>query len=499
MEKRFMALWFYRLKADWLTLRKPELVKIPFVFSMPDHNRVIITAMNGLAASHGLEVGMRLADAKAILPTIKVFPDKPEREQKLLKAIAEWCIRYTPTVAVDLPDGLILNISGCAHLWDGEAEYLQEIVKRFKEKGYTVRAAIADTIGAAWAMVRFSKLNLIAPKGEHKSELLGLPPAALRLEVDVIEKLKKLGFRTIGAIASIPRTELRRRFGQHILLRLMQAFGEVEEHLTPIKEPQPYEERLPCLEPIRTRPGIEIAIRELLEMLCKRLSEEGKGIRNAVLKTYRVDGNVQQITIGTNKASYDVAHLFKLFDLHIGEIEPDLGIELFTLQATKIDDADITQQVIWKGKPKLDDKGIAEFLDRVAGKIGINAIHRYLPQERYWPERAVKNTHNIKDKPQSLWRPDMQRPTQLLPRPQIIQVSAPIPDYAPMLFRYQGEVHHVKRSDGPERIEREWWLEEGEHRDYYIVEDQHGYRYWVFRSGHYGKHNPEWYLHGFFA
>lgn len=499
MEKRFMSIWFCRLKTDWMSIRKPELAELPFVFSLPDHNRIIITAVNSIADLEGIQVGMRLADAKAILPTIKVFNDSPERAEKLLKAIGEWCIRYTPFVAIDLPDGLIFNITGCTHLWGSETNYLEEIVQRFKSKGYFVRAAIADTIGTAWAIARFSRNVSIVPKGEHKSALLPLPQAALRLDNEVLEKLNKLGFQNINNLFAVPHTELRRRFGQGLILRLMQALGEVEERLNPIVEPKPYEERLPSLEPIRTRTGIEIAINDLLEMMCDRLAAEGKGIRTATLKTHRIDGKVQQIAIGTNKATYQVPHLYKLFDLQIGEIEPDLGIELFVLEALKVEDVDITQQAIWKGKPKLEENGIVELLDRIAGKVGAAAIHRYIPQERYWPERTIKNTINIQEKAHSLWRTDLQRPTNLLDKPQLIQVSAPIPDYAPMLFRYQGEVHHIKRSDGPERIEREWWLDEGEHRDYYIVEDQHGFRYWVFRSGHYGKQNPEWYLHGFFA
>jgi protein ImuB len=499
MEKRFMALWFCRLKTDWKILRQPEFADIPFVFAMPDHNRIIITALNAIAQAEGLQVGMRVADAKAITPSIKVLNDIAGREIKLLSAIGEWCIRYSPAVAVDLPDGLILNISGCCHLWGDEAAYLNEVVQRFQSKGYTVKAAIADTIGTAWAMARFSLANMIVPVKEHKQALMKLPPAALRIEQPILERLHKLGFNKISAIMQIPRSELRRRFGDGLILRLMQALGEIEEYMPLVKEPEPYQERLPSMEPIRTRTGIEIAIRQLLERLTARLASEGKGIRTAILSTYRIDGKVQQVSIGTHKATYQVEHLFKLFELRIEEIEPDLGIELFVIDAPKVEEVVIPQQVIWKGKPKLEDSGIAELLDRLAGKVGTQAIHRYLPQEHYWPERSIANSINVQEKPQTFWRTDVQRPTQILSQPQLIEVSAPIPDYAPMLFRYNGHVHHIKRSDGPERIEREWWLEKGEHRDYYIVEDQQGFRYWVFRSGHYGQRQNQWYIHGFFA
>jgi protein ImuB len=69
-----------------------------------------------------------------------------------------------------------------------------------------------------------------------------------------------------------------------------------------------------------------------------------------------------------------------------------------------------------------------------------------------------------------------------------------------MLFIYKGKRHEIKKADGPERIEREWWLDTGEHRDYYYVEDAEGQRYWLFRSGHYSpERKDQWFLHGFFA
>jgi len=298
----------------------------------------------------------------------------------------------------------------------------------------------------------------------------------------------------------MPRSVLRRRFGEGLLLRLAQALGQEDEVIIPLLPVQPYEERLPCLEPIRTAVGIEIAIQRLLETLCKRLQQEGKGLRTAILKGYRVDGKLEQVQIGTNSATYNTRHLFKLFELQIAKIEPALGIELFTLTAPKVEDVSPLQEALWAGKPGLDDLGVAELLDRLAGKIGQGAIHRYLPDEHYWPERSVKIAGSIRERPSIDWRTDRPRPVQLLNRPEPIEVSAPIPDYPPMLFIYKGKRHKIKKADGPERIEREWWLEAGQHRDYYNVEDEEGQRYWLFRSGHYaGSQGNQWFIHGFFA
>ncbi|SKB83329.1 Y-family DNA polymerase [Daejeonella lutea] len=500
MSKRFVAIWFRHLLTDWLALRRPDLRNLPFVIAIKDHGRLLITATNNLAETEGIYPGMLAADAKALVPSLEIIDDIPGKGNKLLKGIGEWCIRYTPIIIMDPSDGLILDISGCAHLWGGEHAYLQEIISRLKGNGYDVRAAIADTIGTAWAVARFGKINPIIGFNQQAEALLSLPPAALRLESSVLERLQKLGLKTISSFMTMPRSVLRRRFGEGILLRLDQALGNEDEFYTSLLPVKPYEERLPSLEPIRTAVGIEIAVQKLLEMLCKRLQQEGKGIRTAVFKGYRIDGKVVQMAIGTNLASHNIQHLYKLFELKISTLEPALGIELFTLEASKVEDIPPHQEALWTGKPGLEDGSLAELLDRLAGKVGAETIHRYLPDEHYWPERSIKTSCSIKDKPSIRWRTDKPRPVQLLAQPEKIDVTAPIPDYPPMLFRYKEKVHHVKKADGPERIEREWWLDAGQHRDYYHVEDQNGQRYWLFRSGHYNEDGAnEWFIHGFFA
>lgn len=500
MQKRYIAIWFRYLITDWMTIRHPELKDLPVIFAAPDHGRMLITAANAIALDEGVKLGMPVADAKAVVPGLQVFDDKPGRNIKLLKALGEWCIRYTPIIVLDLPEGLILDVSGCAHLWGGEHNYLKEIIQRFKSKGYNVRAALADTVGAAWGVSRFGKLQPIIEPGGHLTALLDLPPAALRLDEPVLERLQKLGLHSIKSFINMPRSVLRRRFGEYLLTRLAQALGREDEPLLALHIIPPYQERLPCMEAIRTPTGIEIAIEQLLMGLCSRLQTEGMGLRTAVLKCYRVDGKMEQVQIGTNMATFNTHHLFKLFELKIANIEPALGIELFVMEALKVEEVYISQEVLWADKPGLHDLSVAQLLDKIAGKVGASAIHRYLPDEHYWPERSLKLSLSLKEKPAIQWRNSKPRPTKLLINPEPVEVTALIPDYPPILFIYRGQRHRIKKADGPERIEQEWWLETGEHRDYYNVEDEEGKRYWLFRLGHYkGQGGEQWFLHGFFA
>jgi len=520
--KRFVLIWLPYLKTDWFSVRQSLLRELPFVLVIPDHGRKLISAANESAIKRSITPGMVAADAKAIFPSLQVIDDQPGLAERLLRRMAEWCIRFSPCVAVDGDDGLIIDATGCSHLWGGDKFYLEDIIARFQKHGYTVRAAIADTIGTAWAVARFEKENFIVEPGQQAVALLSLPAAALRLDDDTVDRLNKLGLRQVKDFIGMPRSALRRRFdgkevksqklkvktsvmvnsgsgSRDIITRINQAVGLEEEIIQPVHPIEPYQERLPCLEPIVTATGIEIALQRLLENLCKRLKQEGKGIRTAVLKCFRVDGKIEEIIIGTIRASHHVEHLFRLFELKINSIEPALGIELFILHATKVEDHSPMQEKIWNSEAGLQDERIAELLDRLSCKIGMSSIHRYLPDEHYWPERSMKNVLSLDETTSTQWKVDRPRPLQLLARPECIEVTAPIPDYPPMNFRYKGKLHTIKKAEGPERIEQEWWIEQGQHRDYYYVEDEEGCRYWLFRLGHYEDVSYRWFIQGYFV
>ena len=459
MSSRFVSIWLPHLSTDQQVLTQPALRGMAFILATPVHGRMIVQALSTEAGEVGIEKGMAVADARAIFPSLMVQEHLPELAEKALVELAEWCIRYTPNVAIDPGDGLLLDATGCAYLWGGEREYIRAIVTRIRDLGYHVRAAIADTIGAAWAHAHYGKSVSIIQPGDALHALLPLPPVALRLEPDVLDKMQKLGFYQIRNFIHIPARVLRRRFGKELIRRMEQALGHVQEFIQTIQPVVPYQERLPCLEPIVAAAGIEIALQKLLENLCARLNREGKGLRSAILKCYRVDGQTRQIDIVTNRASRHVNHLFRLLELKIKTIAPGFGIELFVLEAPEVEDIAITQEAIWDKTGGFGNAAISELLDTLTGRVGQEIIQRYLPDEHHWPERSVKKVASLVEKPLIPWRTDRPRPVYLLPEPEIIDVTALVPDYPPASFRYKGRVHYIERADGPERIEQEWWLE----------------------------------------
>ena len=503
MTKRYVSIWFRHFTTDWFALRQPHYRNVPFVLRASSRGRMLVTATNKKAEQMGLNTGIALADARAIVPELEALDDQPNLPEKLLKRLAEWCIRFTPVAAIDPPDGLILDATGCTHLWGGDELYVEDIIKKLNTRGYDVRIGMADTVGVAWGVARFGKAllkaSLVVPEGRHIDALMSLPPEALRLDPEAIQRLHKLGLSQVRQLMDIPRPALRKRFGSHTLMRLDMTLGQEIEPFQPVVPKEPYHERLPCLEPILTATGIEIAIKRLLEALCARLQQEQKGLRKAIFRGYRMDGKVEQVEIGTSGASNHVDHIFKLFQPKLQTIEPALGIELFTLDAPKVEDYRSKAVNLWEGSGNLEDTRLSELIDRLASKVGTQAIHRYLPDEHHWPERSFRLATSLREKSAIPWPHEKPRPICLLQKPQPIEVTAPIPDYPPMLFRYNGKRHQVVKADGPERLEQEWWIQQGQHRDYYRVEDEHGRRYWLFRLGHYHDPKFQWFLHGFFA
>jgi protein ImuB len=500
MGSRYVTIWLRHLKTDWFARRKPVLKDVPFVLSMPQRGKMIVSAANRLAAANGISCGMAVADARAMVKGLQVMDDIANVEAKLLQHMGEWLIRYTPFVAVDLPDGLVIDATGCAHLWGGEAKYLNDIIGKLHRLGYDAHAAISGTIGCSWAMSRTSKGITIIEPGNEMEAIMPLPVWALRFDAASVERLNKLGLRQVKDFIAMPRQALHKRFGNGFLQRLDQSLGYEPATVLPLQPVEPYQERLPCLEPITTLKGIEIALERLLETVCQRLIKEQKGLRIAIFKGFRADGKIESIEVSTNHATNSAKHLFKLFALKFQQFEPATGVEVFLLEAQKVEAVMPIQESLWQVTRGLTDKGLAELLDRLETKFGQGHVQRFLPDEHHWPERSIKQAVSLKEQPTTNWPTDRPRPIQLLPVPEAIEVSAPVPDYPPMNFRHSGLLHNIKKADGPERIEQEWWIEEGEHRDYYHVEDENGKRYWLFRSGHYdANRKPGWFLHGYFA
>jgi protein ImuB len=471
-----------------------------------------LVALDATAERLGLVVGQALADARAMIPSLQVIDEDNPADTGLLAAIADWAERYTPLVALAPPHGLMLDITGAAHLFGGEAALRADLVERLQAQGFLARAAIADTPGAAAAVARFGTPAVI-PTGEAPAVLASLPLAALRLDHETVFALERVGLKRIGQIMDAPRAPLAARFGRALLRRLDQALGCEEEAIDP-RRPLPAliaERRF--AEPIALMEDIAATLASLAGALAKTLEERGEGARAFELALFRVDGTVSRTEVGTSRplrAPKLVRELFReKFAGLAEEIDAGFGFDMVRLAILATAPADPSQ--IDLAGDSLGEADLDQLIDRIGARLGQDRVSRIVAQDSHIPERANQMTdvggqmseRNVLSSDICPPTSVLDRPLRLFEKPEPVEAIAEVPDGPPVRFRWRRAVYHVARAEGPERIAAEWWRDGSDEptRDYFRVEDPSGHRFWLFREGLFGRETaaPRWYLHGVFG
>lgn len=456
-----------------------------------DGNRRIVTAANQTALALGIHPGLPLAQAQARVPGLVIAPADPAADEAALERLAIWVLRrYSPLVGLDPPDGLLIDISGAAHRLGGEDGLRADLCTRLRQAGIAGRTAIADTIGAAHALARFSVRNIP-----------DLPIAALRLDPELVIKLRRLGFNSVADLDATPRAPLARRFGAAPGQRLDQIFGRSPEPMQPILPAEIIRIRHDFAEPIGTADALAHATHALTEAICAALEPAGLGARRLDLVFHRVDASMHAIRIGTARPIRDAGRLAKLLRDRLDQVDPGFGVDAMTLAAP------LVEPLAWRqaNSLQMDRRGdVSALIDTLSNRLGPARLYRVTPVESDIPERSVRRIAALAPPTGATW-PAYPRPTRLLPRPEPVDTIALLPDQPPVQFTWRGKARRIRRADGPERVFGEWWRDAGETaavRDYFVVEDGGGARFWLFRSGD-GENadtgNYRWYLHGFFA
>ncbi len=473
--------------------------------------------VNDAARLAGVQAGLRYADAKARLPGLLTDDIDRAADAAALRALGDWLVRFSPRVALDGEDGLMLETSGCAHLFGGEAMMLEALRVRMVQAGYTARLAFASTPGAAHALARggAGQGPWILQEGDERVGLAALPVKTLRLSDDASTLLRRFGLTRIGQLYGIDRTALTRRFASRaaadaVCLRLDQALGLRSEPFAPLKEAPEHVAHLPCPEPLGHGDGVIDGLRQLSEALGAELARFGQGARHFSFTALKADGSASQVSVTAARAARDPAHIQRLFRDKLERIDPGFGIDHLILEASRL----APMQVSAIGLPgglagdDEDEAQLAALADRLNAKLGQGSAQVSHPHASYLPERAetleayAGALPAISSAPQS-----GPRPVRMFARPERVDVLAEVPDGPPLRFVWRRVARRVVRADGPERIAPEWWTHvAGEAlprtRDYFRVEDEAGRRYWIFREGLYedGRGGPpDWHVHGLFA
>lgn len=455
---------------------------------------------------------MPLANALARVPQLVTQAQDRPADSGELARLAARMMRFTPLVSPDPPDGLLLDISGCAHLWGGEEAMVEAIAgdAAILDAGYTLRAALSDHGAAARALVRY---------GRGAQDVRALPVAALELDGDALQALQRAGLNSVGDLATRPMAALAARFGQQAVVALRRLLGEEAAPADPLRPVTPLRFERRFAEPVALQASIAACFRDLLQQAATVLEQRGLGGRAFRLALYRSDGARHMLDITTSQPTREPAPVLRLFDERIAALadplDPGFGYDRIVLMVASTQPLAARQPSL-EGQDE-DKSALADLVDRLSTRLGAERLYRLAPHDSHIPERAQRALPALHHA-SAHWPPPAAPPTTsqepplrpllLFDPPEPVTAIASVPDGPPLRFRWRGQVHEVALAEGPERIAPEWWrLPQGhlaDHagltRDYYRVENAEGNRFWLFRHGLYEERaDPAWYIHGLFA
>ena len=538
--KRVLSIWLPRLAIERWAKSNDYPPDAPVVLTVEGTHGLIIHAVTKAAAECGARLGARLTDARALDPALVAVPADPEGDTVLVEKLARWAGRWSPLVEVD-GDGLRLDVTGVAHLFGGERRLVRDVRRRFAQIGFSTQIAIAPTAAAAWALAHYQPLSPLREKegpaakrweGEGAARFIHVPlpaspgsrpgsapsPAggeglleqlsplhisALRLDPDTVLTLERLGLKTIGALLSVPRLALARRFrgAEDVVNALDRALGRRPEPLTAALADPPPRALLKLEEPATHPEAASQALERLIPALVRALEQRRLGARKLSLTGYRVDGSVGMASVATAIPSREPKHLQRLLTDKAATLNPEFGFDAFALQADWTEDLGAAQESLVE-EPS-GERELARLVDRLTVKLGPRAVRRPQAEESHLPERASGWVAAIAFSHSPLAGEGL-RPQRLLDRPEAIDVIYATPEGMPRRFVWRRAVHDIARAEGPERIAPEWWRQPSSARlrDYYRVEDSDGRRYWIYREGLIGDGRgglPAWFIHGLFG
>lgn len=521
MMRRILCLWIPNWSVQRLQVRQPGLRDRPLVlFREGPRGQSIVITHDRRATTRGVRAGMSLAEAQSLCldqsasGNPRFVRHDVRGDTEALRRLAWSCERFTPLVALEeseCPESLLLDISGCDFVFGGEEELTRQLQEHLEQEGLRIRIAVADTVGAAWAIAHCGtrSSSVVRVSGELMHDVLGrLPVSALRLSPRLIALLHEFQLRRISQVLALERASLPSRFGDELLWRIDQAFGRVPEQVAWERRPAPVEVDWQSETPLQSAETLEGVLGRLLQEVLSRLQREGAGVQYLQVHLSPPSGPTRTFSVECVRPTIALPHLVELLRLRWERESFPQGlcrVRLRVLQAGGMTKSPLT---LWPVNGEGNDPELLRLIERLSSRLGAAAVLRPVLLADAQPERsyAVEPALAAKTERPFLPRPrqqggkpgDMQtgilsrqiRPVWLLPAPVPLEVLLAPAGGPPCRFRWEQD-HHVTCHWGPERITTGWWREEYIRRDYYHVQTVQGRRFWIFQE----LLSGDWFLH----
>lgn len=439
--------------------------------------------------ARGVEPGIRRASALALAPDLCLRERDPRLELAALTDIACWAGRFTPSISLDIPDAVLLEVRASLRLFGGPAPLCEAILAGLEELGFAGQLAIAPTPLAARWLARFAPGSLVVETSELASHLDALPLAALfdggTISSDSRDLLTGIGVQCLAQVRSLPRSGLARRQAQAVNDLLDRAYGELPDPLHWFVPPERYLARLPLPVPTDQVDTLLFGVRRLLTGLGGWLDARQAGLeRFSLVLEYERNKHQPEGTceIVLGALSRDMARCQLLAREHLSRLPLPAPVDALRLEADAPRLLAPPRSDLFHGDNGQDgDPGL--LLATLRARLGPDAVRCLAAHPDHRPEHAWRWAEpDLPDHPavdSSAALPSAPRPLWLLPAPR--PMAQPAPD---------------SLLAGPERIESGWWDGAEVRRDYYIARRHDHSLVWIFRE----RLPPHgWFLHGYFA
>ena len=504
----------------WIGIHLPQLpletvlrgAPSPEAWAVAEGDRILLADRKALA--RGVRAGMLSTAALALAPQLRIRLRDAAAETESLLGIAAWAVQFTPSVALEFPDALLLEVSGSLRLFGGLEKIIAALREGLLELGFTATLGRAPTARAASWLARTAAPQAHgkkvpapvvqspigqSPIGQATPETLQaaiapLPVSLLRGKADLPEALANLGIATLGELLALPRDGLARRFGQALLDQMDQALGELPDPRIFFTLPPRFHAGIELPAEVTQAEALLFAGRRLLRQLAGFLAARSGGVQRFVFRLAHREGRSTEIAIGLVAASRDAGHFALLLRERLGKLtvlrEP---VRALTLQADDILPlAGANRSLLPDDKAATAASEWPHLIERLRARLGTQAVHAIAVAPEHRPENAScpvetdsKTNAGRQRANQQLGFSFGERPFWLLdaPRPLSEKNAVPLHEDGPLTLLA-----------GPERIESGWWDGGDVKRDYFIARTPREALVWVYRERQAG-----WYLHGIFS